>query len=106
MDTGAGFQPDAFTWSFDEVLEANASAFGRGYNGMMERIPEYETKPHQHIGLKATWKNTTVSYLGRSEAIPFTRMASATRNDVLAFQPSVHWGLLNIVQPTNSPTRR
>jgi hypothetical protein len=26
MDTGAGFQPDAFTWSFDEVLEANASA--------------------------------------------------------------------------------
>lgn len=52
MDTGAGFQPDAFTWSFDEVLEANASAFGEGYNGMMERMPEYETKLHQHIGIK------------------------------------------------------
>ena len=36
MDTGAGFQPDAFTWSFDEVLGANASAFGEGYNGIME----------------------------------------------------------------------
>ena len=36
MDTGAGFQPNAFTWSSDEALEANASAFGGGYNGMME----------------------------------------------------------------------